>query len=157
MTAATNVSVERIISATPEVLYSLVSDVTRMGEWSPESTGGVWRRGATGPVVGARFTGKNRNGFRVWSTTCTVTSADSPHRFAFDVRFGPIPVASWSYTFEPHAAGSRVIEEWQDRRSKFFSVTSGFVMGVPNRAAHNREQMEATLSALAAKAATHSA
>ena len=32
-----SVTVERRIDAPPEVIYDLVSDVTRMGEWSPGS------------------------------------------------------------------------------------------------------------------------
>ncbi|HAY67306.1 MAG TPA: hypothetical protein DCY82_03325, partial [Acidimicrobiaceae bacterium] len=34
--AAHEASIE--IAASPEAVYDLVSDVTRMGEWSPEST-----------------------------------------------------------------------------------------------------------------------
>ncbi len=35
------------IAAAPERVWALVTDITRMGEWSPESTGGRWTRGAT--------------------------------------------------------------------------------------------------------------
>jgi uncharacterized protein YndB with AHSA1/START domain len=49
------VSVERTIAASPDALWKMVSDVTRMGEWSPENTGGEWLKGATGPAVGAKF------------------------------------------------------------------------------------------------------
>ncbi len=41
------VSISREISASPEQLYSMVSDVTRMGEWSPENEGGEWLGGGT--------------------------------------------------------------------------------------------------------------
>ena len=157
MTAPAEITVEKVIPATPEVLYEMVSDVTRMSEWSPENTGAAWRGGATGPAVGARFRGKNRIGFRFWSTTCTVTAADPAKLFSFDVKYGPIAVSSWSYTFEPEDGGCHVTEHWADRRSKFFAKASGVVMGVPDRSVHNRKQMEATLDALAASAATHSA
>ena len=33
------------VDAPPEQVFELVSDVTRMGEWSPESTGAEWRSG----------------------------------------------------------------------------------------------------------------
>ena len=36
------------IAADPGALYDLVSDLCRMGEWSPEATGGRWVGGATG-------------------------------------------------------------------------------------------------------------
>ena len=51
------------IDAPPERVWDLVTAITRMGEWSPESTGGRWTRGATGPATGARFVGSNRNGW----------------------------------------------------------------------------------------------
>ena len=58
----TNVSVTRDIAASPAKVWEMLSDLPRMGEWSPENTGGKWVRGATGPAVGARFVGSNRNG-----------------------------------------------------------------------------------------------
>ena len=30
------------INASPEAVYDLVSDLPRMGEWSPENIGGEW-------------------------------------------------------------------------------------------------------------------
>ncbi|HAS09465.1 MAG TPA: SRPBCC family protein, partial [Acidimicrobiaceae bacterium] len=52
-----DVSVSREIAAPPQRVWELISDITRMGEWSPETTGGKWLKGATGPAVGARFRG----------------------------------------------------------------------------------------------------
>ena len=60
------------IAAPAERLYDLISDLPRMGEWSPENCGGKWVKGATGPVVGARFRGHNRKGWRRWTTLVTV-------------------------------------------------------------------------------------
>ena len=81
------------VSASADELWRLVSDVVRMGEWSPENVGGRWLGGATGPVVGARFRGSNRRGWRRWSTTCTVVAADPGHTFAFDVQVFRIPAS----------------------------------------------------------------
>jgi hypothetical protein len=44
------IHVERTIRADAGELYDLVSDLPRMGEWSPENTGGRWVNGAAGPV-----------------------------------------------------------------------------------------------------------
>ena len=96
-----DVIVEETVAASPLVLSRLVSDVTRMGEWSPENTSCRWLGGATTPSVGARFKGTNRRGWRRWSTTCTVTEAEPGRRFAFDVRSGPLAISSWSYEFVP--------------------------------------------------------
>ena len=42
-----NVEVSTVIDADPEALYDLVSDVTRMGEWSPETRSAEWLDSAT--------------------------------------------------------------------------------------------------------------
>jgi len=63
------------MDATPEEVWALVSDVTRMGSWSPETTACRWVGGASGPSVGARFRGTNKRGPLLWQTTCTVTAA----------------------------------------------------------------------------------
>ena len=54
----------------------MVSDVTRMGEWSPETIRCTWIDGATGPAVGARFKGTNRRGIFRWSTKPEIVVAD---------------------------------------------------------------------------------
>jgi uncharacterized protein YndB with AHSA1/START domain len=36
-------------------VYAAVTDMTRIGEWSPECTSCRWLGDATGPVVGAEF------------------------------------------------------------------------------------------------------
>lgn len=148
--ALTRVEVEQHIAADPMRLYSLVSDVTNMGRWSPETTSCRWVKGATGPVVGARFRGRNRSGWRRWSTTSTVVAADPGERFAFEVDLGPVPIARWTYEFHPDGEGTRVVEIWDDRRLPSFKRLSAVVMSVPDRPGHNREGMEATLAALKA-------
>ena len=37
------------INASPEAVYDLVSDLPRMGEWSPENIGGEWQGRRQGP------------------------------------------------------------------------------------------------------------
>ena len=39
------------INAAPDVVFALVSDVTRMGDWSPETANCEWVDGATGENV----------------------------------------------------------------------------------------------------------
>jgi hypothetical protein len=84
------VSVTEDISASPGVVNELISDLPRMGEWSPESTGGRWL-GGNGPGVGARFLGRSRSGRRRWSTLVTVMVADPGRRFAFRVTAPLVP------------------------------------------------------------------
>ena len=64
-----DVEVSTDIDAAPLRVYQLISDVTRMGTWSPETTSCRWIRGATGPAVGAQFRGTNSRGPVRWVTT----------------------------------------------------------------------------------------
>jgi uncharacterized protein YndB with AHSA1/START domain len=145
----TQVTVEREMAAPPERVWSLVSDVTRMGEWSPEASAADWLGGATGPAVGARFKGRNQRGWRRWSTKAEVVEAEPGKAFAFDVTSGPLKVARWGYRLEPTDGGCRVEERWEDHRGSTIKVLGHLVSGVADRAAHNRAGMEATLESLA--------
>ena len=140
------------ISAPADKIWTLVSDLPRMGEWSPENTGGKWLGGASGPAVGARFRGSNRKGLRRWSTTCTVTEADAGKKFAFDVAYGPVAISTWEYTLSTNGNGTTVVEEWSDRRPAWMKIAAIPVMGVADRAEHNRRGMEKTLDRLKAAA-----
>jgi uncharacterized protein YndB with AHSA1/START domain len=149
---ADDVSVSREIAASPEAVWAMVSDVTRMGEWSPENTGGTWIGGATGPTPGARFKGRNRAGVRRWSTVCTITDATPGEDFVFEVAAGPLKVARWAYHFVPTETGCTVTETWTDQRGGLIRTLAGPLTGVSDRASHNRSTMEATLERLAAAA-----
>jgi uncharacterized protein YndB with AHSA1/START domain len=146
------VSVSRDIDAPAAQVWAMVSDITRMGEWSPENVGGTWLDGATAAQPGAKFRGENRRGRRSWKTVATVVEAEPGRRFSFRVGALGVKVAEWSYGFEPTERGCRVTETWTDRRPGYFKVISGLATGVSDRAAHNREGMEQTLDRLAAAA-----
>ena len=151
---ADDVVVTRAIEAPAEAVYALVSDVTRMGEWSPETASCRWVDAGGSAEVGARFRGSNRRGPLLWTTTCTVTSADPGRRFAFTVTWARVPISDWAYDLVPAAAGCTVSESWTDRRPAAMRLASVPVMGIADRAGHNRRGMEVTLSALARAAET---
>ena len=111
------VRVERTIRGEADELYDLVSDLPRMGEWSPENTGGRWVNGAAGPVVGARFKGSNKKGLAKWSTDVVVTVAEPGERFSFDVTRGPMKISNWDYRFEQQGGITSVVETWTDHRA----------------------------------------
>jgi uncharacterized protein YndB with AHSA1/START domain len=142
-----------LVAAAPEVVWALVSDPERMPEYSPELASVRWLGGATGPSVGARFKGTNRNGMRRWSTTCTVTDVERGHRFGYRVTsvFG-LPVSEWSYELEPTGSGCVLRETTVDRRGWLIRVGGGVLTGVYHRAAHNLEGIRATLAAIKATA-----
>jgi uncharacterized protein YndB with AHSA1/START domain len=86
------------IDAPPELVYDLVADVTRTGEWSPECQSCEWL-GAPG-LVGSRFKGHNRSGPARWTTTAEVLTAQRPHAFVFATLHRGGPATRWSYTLE---------------------------------------------------------
>jgi uncharacterized protein YndB with AHSA1/START domain len=79
----TQVAVARTVPIPRERMWDLVTAVDRIGEWSPEATGGSWCDGAQGPAPGARFIGRNRfpSGFESM-VTCVVVEAERPGVFA---------------------------------------------------------------------------
>ena len=149
---AKEITVERVIAASPDELWARVSDPGRMSDLSPESAGGKWVKGASAPTVGAKFKGENKNGKKQWSTDCTVVECEPGRVFAFDVAAGPFKISRWVYRFEPVDGGCRVTETWIDRRGKLATGLGKPVSGVADRAEHNRDTMVATLDRLAALA-----
>lgn len=145
-------SVSREINAPAPTVMALVTDVTRVGEWSPETTSCAWLAGADGPALGARFSGSNRNGFHRWTTKCEVIAAEPLH-FAFRVTYLGQQVADWDYAAVESAGGRcTVTETWTDRRGSLFAKLGGLGTGVKDRSTHNRDGMQKTLAALAATA-----
>lgn len=131
------------IEAAPEKVYDVVSDVTRMGEWSPETTGAVWIDGATGPAVGARFKGTNKHGVARWSTKPTVVTADAGREFAFDVD----GITRWSYRMEPDGTGTRLVESFEMLQDmpRVYQYLERYVMRIKDRAADLQTAMQATV------------
>ena len=107
-----SVSIE--IDRDPKTVFQAISDVTRMGEWSPECTAGRWVGGASAPAVGAEFEGDNRVALlgvtlKRWTTTSEVTACVPGALFEF-VAAG---YTTWRYQFESSGSGTRVTESYE--------------------------------------------
>ena len=143
------------IEAPPERVYELVSDITRMGEWSPECRRCTWVRGATGPEVGARFLARNK-GRRgpSWFTLPVVTVAEPGTEFAFN-RSGPgIGSYTWRYVMEGTPTGTRLTESYDAERplpGVMAWLTQKWVGG-SDRDEDLREGMQVTLRRIKAAA-----
>ena len=98
-----------VIARPPEILYDLVCDVTRMGEWSPVCKA-CWWDDSDGPRPGAWFTGRNELPGRTWETRSQVVLADRGREFAFEVNGGWV---RWGYTFAAVDGGTEVTESWE--------------------------------------------
>jgi uncharacterized protein YndB with AHSA1/START domain len=103
------------IAAPPARVFRLITDVTRMGEWSPECYRCVWLDGATGAYVGARFRGYNKLGRFRWATTAVITAVEESRSFAFTVvhdKTGRDETA-WRYQLAPSPSGTVLTESFE--------------------------------------------
>jgi hypothetical protein len=111
--------------AVPDEVWALVSDVTRIGEFSPETFEAVWTHGATGPAVGARFKGSNKRGILRWSTKPTGVVADPGKEFTFEVGAPGKEDTRWSYKLAPKDGGTDLTESFESLRyTLFFKIVS---------------------------------
>src|SRR5579864_7424258 len=102
------------IDAPAERVWELVSDITRIGEFSPETFEAEWLGGATGPAVGALFRGhvkRNEMGPKYW-TTCKVTFCEPGRDFGFAVVINNHAVNNWRYQIVPAGDGVDVTESF---------------------------------------------
>jgi hypothetical protein len=138
------------MKASPDAVWSLVSDITNTGKFSPETFEAEWLDGAAGPEVGARFRGhvkRNERGPVYW-TTCTITACEPGRTFGFDVVLRGQTVNSWRYDFAPSDGGVDVTESFALRDNigtRIYWLLLGWARG--NR---NRNDMQRTLERIKA-------
>ena len=95
-------TVERSVAAPAERLWALVTDPDLPARFSEELQEGRWLDGASGPAVGARFRGRNRNDVMgEWHTTCHVIECEPPRRYAWAVDDVDAPNATWRFVLTP--------------------------------------------------------
>ena len=145
------------VSAPPEKVYEMVSDVTRMGEWSPETVRCKWLGDATGPAVGARFKGTNRRGVARWSTKPEVVAAEPGREFGFVTNLVGFnrPMTKWTYGFEAAPdGGTDVTESFEMVNDLPWYIAFGdrYVMGIKDRKADLESAMQQTLTRIKAAA-----
>ncbi len=141
----TVVSRSTSIAAPADRVWALVSDLPRMGEYSPEAVGGTWVRG-DGPAVGSVFRGRNARGLRRWSTRCEVVRCVPGREFAFEVSAVGMKAAEWAYDVQPDGEGVRLTETWTDRRGALLAVLGKAVTGVSDRDGFTATSIEQTLA-----------
>jgi uncharacterized protein YndB with AHSA1/START domain len=104
--------VSLLIDARPHQVWELVSDVTRIGEFSPETFEARWTRGSTEPEVGAWFAGhvkRNGVGPTYWAP-CRVTACVPNEVFEFAVGTDDLTLNNWGYRLESDGGGTTVTE-----------------------------------------------
>jgi Polyketide cyclase / dehydrase and lipid transport len=138
-------SVTVSMAASPALVWDLVSDVTRIGEFSPETFEARWTRGSTGPEVGAHFKGHvKRNGVGpVYWTLCRVTECEPERDFGFVVEMGGRDLNHWRYQLREVEGGTEVTESFELPPTGLLKAYWG-VLGVL-RGRTNRRGMRQTL------------
>ena len=138
------------VNADAMTCWNIASDVTRIGELSPETFEAEWLEGANGPAVGAKFRGhvkRNQRGPIYW-TECHVTKCEPGKVFEFAVGGRGINVNNWGYRFEENDGGTDVTEYFRLEQSlplKIYWALLGWARGKTNR-----EGMTQTLNRLKA-------
>jgi uncharacterized protein YndB with AHSA1/START domain len=157
------------VDASPDRVWRMVSDVTRMGEWSPITYRCEWLGAAAGPAVGARFKGYNAMRPAKWWTVCEVTESVPGKEFGFStvqVSFpfslgaGSREMTRWRYTFEPDGIGTKVTESYEvaftppvlDIPTRIARLIPGGSKAVDKRRDRTDRGMEETLERLKAAA-----
>jgi Polyketide cyclase / dehydrase and lipid transport len=161
MKRATRGSVSVHVDAPSEPVYALVSEVTRMGEWSPETYRCRWV-GTGGPAPGARFKGYNRRGRARWSNTLVVVSAEPGREFSFRRDVLACGVCDWTYRMDPSERGGTLLTESYEVKKPDWRIVNwfnGLLLGVADRDDDLLAGMRTTLARIkaAAEAATNTA
>lgn len=107
------VAVEVDISASPERVWELVSDINIGAQFSKEFQGAEWIDAdgpSGGPKVGASFIGRNERTDvdRKWQTISWVVACDPPKAFAWNVNDREDPSAQWRFDLEKIPGGTRL-------------------------------------------------
>jgi len=133
------------IDAPVETVWTLVSDVCRMSEWSPQVDSTRLRAGFDSVVLGAQFTNRNSIGELVWTTHAEVVRFEPGREIAFRVEENWV---IWSFTVTPDGAGTLLTQrrDAPDGVSDLsLELTNGFMGGVEVFTESMRAGMRETL------------
>jgi hypothetical protein len=142
------------MDAEPQKVWELISDITKMGEYSPEVVEAEWLDGATGPEVGARYRGHvKRNEIMpvLYWTTCEITAAVPGQVFEFAVVMNDRRVNTWRYVFTPGPDGGTDVTESYDLGDNLFTKI-WYPLGGFLRDRRNQRDMRKTLERVKAVA-----
>jgi hypothetical protein len=113
------VSVELAVPCSVPHAWALISDVQRIGEFSPECVAAWWVPGYPMAAVGGRFEGRNRvcdgDDAEDWIRICEVVVFDPPREFAWTVgdRFDGTPATRWAFRLGPHPLGCMIRQQFR--------------------------------------------
>lgn len=137
------------IDAPVERVWSLISDLSRMPEWSPQCR----LMKVLGPVrVGARTVNLNRRKFTFWPTTARIVEFIPQQKLAFRMDISNV---IWTYELEPTETGTRVVESRHAENGTSAvsnALINTFMGGVPGFEDELVDGMNASLARIKAAA-----
>jgi len=106
---------EVTVNSRAEAIWAVVSDVTRVGEWSGECRGCTWLTGFDRAEPGARFRGRNRRGGFRWTRLNEIVAVDPPTELVWrTIPTWPYPDSvEWRMTIVSDQVGTRVSESFR--------------------------------------------
>ena len=120
------------VSAPPEVLWTLVSDIHLVASLSREVQEVAWLDDVREPAVGAAFRGRSRHPqVGEWSTTSRVVACDPPRVFAWAVEDPDDPSAVWRFELTPSGGGTE-LRQWA-RMGPGFSLLCRAIAAMPDK------------------------
>ncbi|WP_149359695.1 SRPBCC family protein [Lolliginicoccus suaedae] len=101
-------------TARPAKVWSVVSDLPRMNQWSPQTRktfvlGGEIREGSLAFNI-------NQRGILFWPTRAKVVEFEPNKKIAFRILDNN---SVWSYTLEPQGEGTRIVERREAPRGTY--------------------------------------
>lgn len=130
------------IAAPPDAVFAVVSDLTRMGGFSPECVGVDLGDDFT-LVRGATFVGRNARDGDEWTTDCRVLEVVPGRRFSF-VAGDEDTGTTWSFDVVAAGGGSVVTETFDSRRLRH----PEWAQALAGRAEQLVADMQATLRSI---------
>ena len=139
--------VEDLIEAPPETVWALLTDFSRMPDWSPELVRMVALKPG-GLRVGQWYLGVNRRKAIVWPTRSVVAAVEPGRRLVWDTRSSG---AQWIWELAPEGDATRVVHRRPVPRkltgmSHLFA--SAFLGGVEGHADELEAGMASTVTRL---------
>ena len=109
LTGSSSITIDRPVAE----VFAAVTNVARMGEWSPECVACRWADGVDGPAIGATFSGDNvaKAGpvtLKRWTTSSEITGYEPDELFEFIAE----GYSTWRYEFEASADTTVVTESF---------------------------------------------
>jgi uncharacterized protein YndB with AHSA1/START domain len=98
------ISASVVVAAPVEKVWEVVSNVSRMSEWSPECRK-IVVLGSPKQGVGTKLLGLNRRGWAIWPTTSKVVRYEPGKAVAWKTRESG---ATWHYELAPTESGTRL-------------------------------------------------